>query len=594
LGEAKITVKETRIDVSEFAQELDTRTSLIKTSMKHSDVILVEGGKYFGEDNEEVKFANAHVASHFMLRVQPGTDLLLLQEKLQSLGCEIEEKIGEENFIVKLTDEATIENHYAVKETLENLNDFVDSVEPDYLVYAIKTPNDPKMIDLWGLHNSGQTGGNDDKDIDAFEAWDLQTGSKDVLVGVIDTGVDRSHIDLAANMWTNAEEIPGNGKDDDGNGFVDDVHGWDFYDNDNNPTDGGSHGTHCAGTIGAVGNNGKGVVGVSWNVSMVGIRFLGPMGGYTSDAVKSINYATKIGVALTSNSWGGGGFSSSLKNAIDNAGKKGIGFVAAAGNSAYDNDSIPSYPASYESENIISVGAHDHKGKIAWFSQWGKNSVDLFAPGVNVVSTVPGNKYASFNGTSMATPHVSGAYATILASNPTWTVVEVKNALLNSTDPENGLANKCVTGGRLNLFQALSEESPEENLISVTPSDIDLGTVSISQPAEFEFILSNPGNANTTVQAVYIDLENSAFTVSLDAPLELEAASGIAGKIKFSSNEEGLHQANLVVESNAKNEPTLVIPLLAEATTTPIVEASHNSLLFEMKKKKKKTKILNL
>ncbi len=594
LGEAKITVKETRIDVSEFAQELDTRTSLIKTSMKHSDVILVEGGKYFGEDNEEVKFANAHVASHFMLRVQPGTDLLLLQEKLQSLGCDIEEKIGEENFIVKLTDEATIENHYAVKETLENLNDFVDSVEPDYLVYAIKTPNDPKMIDLWGLHNSGQTGGNDDKDIDAFEAWDLQTGSKDVLVGVIDTGVDRSHIDLAANMWTNAEEIPGNGKDDDGNGFVDDVHGWDFYDNDNNPTDGGSHGTHCAGTIGAVGNNGKGVVGVSWNVSMVGIRFLGPMGGYTSDAVKSINYATKIGVALTSNSWGGGGFSSSLKNAIDNAGKKGIGFVAAAGNSAYDNDSTPSYPASYESENIISVGAHDHKGKIAWFSQWGKKSVDLFAPGVNVVSTVPGNKYASFNGTSMATPHVSGAYATILASNPTWTVVEVKNALLNSTDPETGLANKCVTGGRLNLFQALSEESPEENLISVTPSDIDLGTVSINQTVEFEFILSNPGNADTTVQAVYIDLENSPFSVSLDTPLELEPTFGIAGKIKFSSDQEGIHKANLVVESNAKNEPKLVIPLLAEVTTTPILEASPNSMHFGLMQDEKKTQNLTL
>ena len=134
--------------------------------------------------------------------------------------------------------------------------------------------------------------------------------------------------------------------------------------------------------------------------------------------------------------------------------------MAAAGNSAYDNDSIPSYPSSYESENIISVGAHDHKGKIAWFSQWGKNSVDLFAPGVNVLITIPGNKYKSFNGTSMATPHVSGAYATILASNPTWTVIEVKNALLNSVDPEQGLANKCVTGGRLNLFDCLLYTSP--------------------------------------------------------------------------------------------------------------------------------------
>ena len=510
LNEAKIATKETKVERFPSSQELETRISRIETSMKHSDVILVEGGKYFGKDNEEVNFANAHVASHFILQVREGTNLISFQEKLESLGCEIGGKLGDRNFIVKLKQEPTIENHYAAKDAIESLDEFVSVVEPDYLVYAINTPNDPKMIDLWGMHNSGQTGGTNDKDIDATEAWDIQTGSKDVLVGIIDTGVDRTHEDLVDNMWVNPNEIPNNGIDDDQNGFVDDVYGWDFYSDDNDPQDGDSHGTHCAGTIGAKGNNAKGVSGVCWDVSMVGIRFLGPMGGYTSDAVKSINYATTIGVDLTSNSWGGGGYSSSLKNAIDEAGAQGIGFVAAAGNDAYDNDSFPSYPASYDSQNIISVGAHNHNGQMAWFSQWGQNSVDLFAPGVNILSTVPGG-YASYDGTSMATPHVSGAYAAILAANPGWTVVEVKGALMNATEPEDGLAGKCVTGGRLNLFQALSEEVSEENLISVNPADVNFGTVSINQSAEFEFILSNPGNAKTTVNKVYINASSDSF-----------------------------------------------------------------------------------
>ena len=305
LDEVKIATKESVIKTAEDKQALDTRISLVQTSMKHPLMIVEEKGSNFGKAEEEVSNANAFVATHFMLQVIPGTNLVELEEKLLSMGCQVKEKLTNQSFIVEIKESPSLEEHYLVKSTLENLGNFIDTVEPDYFVYAIKTPNDPKMIDLWGLHNSGQTGGQDDKDIDALEAWDLQTGSKDILVGVIDTGIDRNHEDLKANMWTNPNEIPNNGKDDDGNGFVDDVYGWDFYDNDNNPTDGGSHGTHCAGTIGAVGNNGKGVVGVSWDVSMVGIRFLGPLGGYTSDAVKSINYATKIGVALTSNSWGG-------------------------------------------------------------------------------------------------------------------------------------------------------------------------------------------------------------------------------------------------------------------------------------------------
>ena len=490
---------------------LDTRISLVRTSMKHPMMMIEEKGEFFGKPNENVESVNAHVATHFMLQVRPGINLLKLEEKIVSLGCVIGEKLTDETFIVNLNQEASIDEHFAVKEALTDLTDLIEVVEPDYFVYAIKTPNDSRLLDLWGMHNSGQSGGTSDKDIDGLEAWDLQTGSKDVLVGVIDTGIDGDHEDLKANMWTNPNEIPGNGKDDDGNGYIDDVNGWDFYNNDNNPYDDNSHGTHCAGTIGGVGNNGKGVVGVCWETSMVGIKFLGGSGGgYLSDGVKSIAYATKIGVNLTSNSWGGGGYSSSMKKAIDEAASQGIGFIAAAGNHAGNNDKYPSYPASYESENVISVGANDHKGRSAYFSCYGKNSVDLFAPGVNTLSTTPGNRYASFSGTSMATPHVAGAYALVLSANPSWNVHQVKDALMKGVDPENTLSEKCVTGGRLNVFQALSNDAPNENLIAVKPTKLDFGPVSKNQSIELEFVLSNPGNTDTIVNAVYIDASSKS------------------------------------------------------------------------------------
>ena len=390
LAEATINQLDSQIVSNEIAGSLDKRFSLIETSMKHRFLIVEEEGRFFDQPEESIESVRAQVATHFMLQVRPGTNLVVLQEKLSALNCTIGEKLNEDNFIVNLDHEPSIDE-YRQRKAIQELEEFVEVVEPDYYVYAIGTPDDSRLLELWGMHNTGQTGGTEDKDIDAPEAWNINTGSRDVLVGVIDTGVDRDHEDLLANMWTNPNEIPGNGKDDDGNGFVDDVYGWDFYNNDNNPHDDNSHGTHCAGTIGGVGNNGKGVVGVCWETSMVGIKFLGGSGGgFLSDGVKSIAYATKIGVQLTSNSWGGGGYSASMKKAIDEAAEQGIGFVAAAGNHSGNNDKYPSYPASYESENVISVGANNHKGKSAYFSCYGKTSVDLFAPGVSQLSTTPG------------------------------------------------------------------------------------------------------------------------------------------------------------------------------------------------------------
>ena len=598
LDEVTIRVLESKLTQSESTKGQATRVSLIETNMKHPLMVVKESGVSLSQGEEKIDTIEAQVASHFILQIKPNVSQSLFESKLASMNLSIKEKLSDTSFIVSINDPATIDEIETKKQSLESLNDFVAAVEPDYFVYAIESTNDPRLLELWGLHNTGQTGGSTDKDIDAKEAWDLQTGSKNVLVGVIDTGIDRNHEDLRENMWVNPNEIAGNGVDDDQNGYVDDLHGWDFYNNDNNPDDDNAHGTHCAGTIGAVGNNGKGVVGVNWNVSMVGLKFLGGSGGgYLSDAVKAISYATKIGVDLTSNSWGGGGFSSSMKNAIDEAANAGIGFVAAAGNHAGDNDAYPSYPASYESVNVISVGANDHFGKSAYFSCYGKTSVDLFAPGVNILSTIPGNSYASYSGTSMATPHVAGAYALLLAANPQWQSAQVKDALLESTDPEDTLAEKCVTGGRLNVLKALSNEPPKENLISANPSSIEFGEMGKSETQKIEFILSNSGNANTTVTEVSLLSEDSSevpFEVSLPTPFVLEPNMAQVGSVSFSADIDGIFEATLRVTSDASNEPNLSIPLSAQVISQPQIVVDPTEMHFGLNENESQTQILTI
>ena len=286
-------------------------------------------------------------------------------------------------------------------------------------------PNDTYFNLEWGLHNTGQTiqgqVGIADADIDCPEAWDLSTGNASFVIADIDTGMQWTHPDLDGNVWSNPGEIAGNGIDDDGNGYIDDTRGWDFYSVDNNPDDGDGHGTHTAGTIGAEGNNGIGVVGVNWQCKIMPLRFLGPFGGSTSDAILAVNYAAAKGVRVSNNSWGGGGFSQGLFDAINAAKAVGHVFVAAAGNNGSNNDSSPFYPASYNLDNLISVAATDNRDNRASFSNYGAVSVDLGAPGVNVASTYTASGYAYLSGTSMATPHVTGVVALVEALNPSWT-----------------------------------------------------------------------------------------------------------------------------------------------------------------------------
>ncbi len=349
--------------------------------------------------------------------------------------------------------------------------------EPNYVVRAlgrrgaagtpqaglgtIAAPSDPRFDDLWGLHNTGQTGGTEDADIDALEAWGVSTGAEGVVVAVIDTGVDYTHPDLADNTWVNADEIAANGIDDDSNGYVDDVHGYDFAYHDADPMDGHKHGTHCAGTIGAVGNNGIGVIGVNHDVTIMAVKFLDDGGfGKTAAAVEAVLYAVDNGAVILSNSWGGGGPSSALKDAIVYALDHDVLFVAAAGNDSVDTDIFPNYPSNYDVDNVMSIASTDHNDLKAGTSNWGLNTVDLGAPGVEVLSTVPG-AYSYSSGTSMATPHVSGAAALLKAHNPSLSALEIKAVLMGSVDPIASLAGRTVSGGRLNAANALRLAGPD-------------------------------------------------------------------------------------------------------------------------------------
>jgi subtilisin family serine protease len=342
----------------------------------------------------------------------------------------------------------------------------VEYAEPNYIWRSTVIPNDTRFGELWGLHNTGQVilggAGTPDADIDAPEAWNIQTGSSSIVVGVIDTG-RQDHTDLVGNRWMNPGEFGGTvGVDDDGNGKIDDVYGWNFFGNNNvlfgSDACSDSHGTHTAGTVGAKGNNALGVVGVNWNVSIMSLKFLGGVGcsGSTANAVLAVQYAAAEGAKLTSNSWGGGGFSQALLDAIN---ASGILFIAAAGNAGTNNDVSPFYPCNLATPLMICVASTTKTDAKSGFSNFGLTTVHLGAPGEQILSTVPVNGFAYFNGTSMATPHVAGVAALIAAQYPGISAADIKCRILQNVDPIPALAGITVTGGRLNAFKALNAPS---------------------------------------------------------------------------------------------------------------------------------------
>ena len=377
--------------------------------------------------------------------------------------------------------------------------------EPNYRLHALATPNDPSLGQLWGLVNTGQTvnaiGGTADADIDADQAWNVSTGSDSVVVGVIDTGVDFTHRDLAGVQWTNPGESGSgretNGADDDGNGYVDDWRGWDFVNNDNNPHDDHGHGTHVSGTIAARGNDGAGIVGVNWQAKVAALKFLDSAGsGSTAGAVEAIEYATAAGIPITNNSWGGGEKSLALRDAIAAADAAGSLFVAAAGNDGNDNDAFPSYPASYDVPNVLVVAASDQRDAKPDWSNYGRTSVDLAAPGANVYSTVPGGGYDWWDGTSMATPHVAGTAALAKAAFPGATALGLKALLLRTVDPVAAFASTTAAGGRLDAGRALACSAAPQLWLDSPGAGF---RVSVGEPIAIRLVAGSCGAATASV-----------------------------------------------------------------------------------------------
>ena len=437
-----------------------------------------------------------------------------------------EKKLGVPGLqVVQIPDNRSVSDTIDQYETNPN----VEYAEPDYIVHAIEpvsvtivpansstanstvgvsvsassvTPNEPNFYRQYGMHNTGQNfgvgySGTADADIDAPDAWAYTTGSSSIIVAVVDTGVDTTHPDLAANCLPGYNFITGTP------GQIDDK----------------GHGTHCAGVIGAIGNNGVGIAGLNWNVKILPCKFLDSTGhGYTSNAISAINYARDQGASVISNSWGGDDYSQALKDAIDNSGAV---VVCAAGNDGLNTDSVPQYPSAFSSSNIISVASTDWNDGLSGFSNYGLTTVDVGAPGGYVYSTYPGNQYAYMSGTSMATPHVSGIAALMKARNSSATVAQIKAAILSTVDLKPSLTNKCVTGGRVNAYSALRAIIPPVVAkfygvpgVVVNPLTIQFHDASTGNPTSWNWnfgdsqtsTLQNPSHTYTTAGTYTVQL----------------------------------------------------------------------------------------
>lgn len=422
-------------------------------------------------NNVAGKFANAETDG-ILIKFKEGTSESKKSEVLSKIGGQVNERV-----LTKMMERQGQKE--AVNVISVNINaidavtkakgmDGVEYAEPNYVYKHHATSNDTYYTNgyLWGMYGSATAPANQ-YGTNAAAQWAAgSTGSNSVYIGIIDEGYMYTHDDLVANAGKNPGEVAGNGVDDDGNGLVDDVYGYDFAGNDATVFDGAGddHGTHVAGTIGASGGNGKGVAGVVWNVKLLSAKFLGSRGGTTANAIKAVDYFTDLklrqglNIVATNNSWGGGGFSQALYDAIARANSAGILFIAAAGNASSNNDATASYPANYNVANVISVASITNTGGLSSFSNYGATQVDLGAPGSGIWSTVPVSSkgkvvasYASYNGTSMATPHVSGAAALYASKHPGSTAAQIKSAILSSVTPTSSLSGKTVTGGRLNV-----------------------------------------------------------------------------------------------------------------------------------------------
>jgi subtilisin family serine protease len=410
---------------------------------------------------------NDHVPNEILVKFKTNTSESNRSQALSRIGGQVAERIltkamqrsgNNEGVYLIHTPLDVFEAISKIKGSAE-----IEFGEPNFIYQHDLFSNDTYFTNgsLWGMYGDATSPANI-YGSQAGEAWAAgHTGSASVYVGIIDEGIQFTHPDLDAQIWNNPFDLP-DGVDNDGNGYVDDIHGWDFDGNNNTIYDGGprgsldDHGTHVSGTIGAE-RNGTGVAGVNWNVKLISGKFLGRRGGTTANAIKAVDYFTdlktrhNLNIPATNNSWGGGGFSQALQDAIGRANTANILFVAAAGNNSSNNDATANYPSNYTNANIIAVASITSTGLLSSFSNYGANQVDIGAPGSGIWSTTAFNTYSNYNGTSMATPHVTGGAALYASTRPGSSAATIKAAILNSAVPTASLTGKCVTGGRLNV-----------------------------------------------------------------------------------------------------------------------------------------------
>jgi subtilisin family serine protease len=509
------------------------RVSLYRTNMKYPFVRLEETLQRLPNGTEIVLEGNATAADHVVMRAQSGETAQDVANLAAQDGDTVLKPMHTPGYYLIQISALNLDGVPIAVQTLSRTSAVARYVEPDQIATSATTPDDPDFSQQWSMNNTGQTGGIAHADISAVSAWSVIHSSPNVIVAVVDTGIDFNHPDLAPNIWTNPH--PGSLA-----GYTGDLHGWNFYSDNNTPQDDNFHGTHVSGTIAAIGNNDVGVAGVTWNVQLMPLKFLASDGtGYTSDAVDAITYATAMGARIISNSWGGITYSQSLEDVIAAANTAGVLFVVAAGNDGVDTDETPTYPSCFTNANIISVAATDDDDQLASFSNYGTATVQIAAPGVGILSTFPTVATAAMNaeglppfygqisGTSMATPLVSGAAALALAQNPSLTVAQLKSQIIQRADSLTQLAGIVQSAGRLDLYNVVntnwSAGAASLQLSSTTFDDTegnDDGTANPGEIIHLTPVLYNAGGTaanNVTVQMTSDQTTATMLTTSLSA-----------------------------------------------------------------------------
>jgi subtilisin family serine protease len=587
---------------------------LVRTTGKYP-LVRVEEGIERRAGVDRVVSRRQSVADHLLVTVHVGQSDEEVRAAAQRQGCALRARLSNSRVYLLSFPANGHQDQARMRERLRSENAVFRTVEPDYLCHVTVVSNDPSLTDQWALENAGDAGGVADADIDVPQAWDITTGSRAVTVGVIDSGIDLGHPDLVGNLWSNPGESGvdaggndrgSNGVDDDGNGYIDDVRGWDFVRGDNQADDEHFHGTHVSGIIGAVGGNGQGIAGVCWQVSLVPLKFIGANGyGYSSDAISAIRYATATGLDLTNNSWslGLGTPSEALHDAIAEGADHGIPFIVAAGNSHFDNDLLDSAPATDPSANVVSVLATDRADALASFSNIGQQTVDLGAPGVSILSTLPTyrttemdtrglpSSYGTASGTSMAAPHVAGVCALLKARFPSATGSHLIEPLLVSVDRLSPLSTSCVTGGRLNAAGVLGlTQQPALGLAASTFTEVEGNGDGLANAGELIRLTVEVSNQSlVTAASVTAQVSAAGADPEVTVPQDHAALGSLGARSAMPAeflirvaNDASEHQAALHIALAADGMPTrqvpLTLPIVVSLTVRGVVRDAQTSL----------------